>query len=160
MNGVIDEEVVDRRKFYVKFPCPFIQKRLFNHFARQLYRDIGTLYAPFTTLTHILMPTGLHIKNLLRLYEQYVQKNHTWLFQETPRRTDLRLYEAVYHFNLFMWLSRFLERNRDLPAPIPLDGSVQTRLDRRAAQSLHPKRPRPQTPSQRPLSLQHVPGAG
>lgn len=110
MNGVIDEEVVDRRKFYVKFPCPFIQKRLFNHFARELYRDIGALYAPFTTLTHILTPTGLHIKNLLRLYEQYVQQNHTWLFQEAPRRTDLRLYEAVYHFNLFMWLSRFLER--------------------------------------------------
>jgi len=110
MNGVIDEEVVDRRKFYVKFPCPFIQKRLFNHFARELYHDIGALYAPFTTLSHILTPTGLHLKNLLRLYEQYVQQNHTWLFQEAPRRTDLRLYEAVYHFNLFMWLSRFLER--------------------------------------------------
>lgn len=110
MNGVIDEEVVDQRKFYVKFPCPFIQKRLFSHFARELYRDIGVLYPPFTKLDHILTPAGLHIKNLLRLYEQYVQKNHTWLFQEAPRRTDLRLYEAVYHFNLYMWLARFLQR--------------------------------------------------
>jgi hypothetical protein len=47
---------------------------------------------------------------LLRLYEQYVQRNHTWLFQGAPRRTDLRLYEAVYHFNLYLWLSRFLQK--------------------------------------------------
>ena len=39
------------------------------------------------------------MKNLLRLYEQYVQRNHTWLFQGAPRRTDLRLYEAVYRFS-------------------------------------------------------------
>lgn len=47
---------------------------------------------------------------MLRLYEQYVQRNHTWLFKEAPRRTDLRLYEAVYHFNLYLWLERFLQR--------------------------------------------------
>ena len=39
-----------------------------------------------------------------------MQKNHTWLFHDAPRRTDLRLYEAVYHFNLFTWLTRFLQR--------------------------------------------------
>jgi hypothetical protein len=110
MNGVIDEEVVDDIEFYVKFPCPFVQKRLFNHFAREIFRDTGELYPPFTNLTQILTPGGLIVKNLLRLYEQYVQKNHTWLFQEAPRRTDLRLYEAVYHFNLYMWLTRFLQR--------------------------------------------------
>ena len=110
MNGVIDEEVVDKRKFYVKFPCPFVQKRLFSHFAREIFQDIGTLYPPFTKLAEILTPAGLHVKNMLRLYEAYVQKNHTWLFKEAPRRTDLRLYEAVYHFNLYMWLERFLQR--------------------------------------------------
>ena len=110
MNGVIDEEVVNRGESYVRFPSPFVQKRLFNRFADDIFPDTGALYQPFTKLDQILTPTGLHIKNLLRLYEQYVQKNHTWLFQEAPRRTDLRLYEAVYHFNLFMWLSRFLQR--------------------------------------------------
>lgn len=110
MNGVIDEEVVNKGESYVRFPSPFVQKRLFNRFADDIFPDMATLYPPFTKLDHILTPAGLHIKNMLRLYEQYVQKNHTWLFQEAPRRTDLRLYEAVYHFNLFMWLSRFLQR--------------------------------------------------
>ena len=110
MNGVIDEEVVDKRKFYVKFPCPFVQKRLFNRFAGEIFPDTGTLYPPFTKLTEILTPAGLHVKNMLRLYEAYVQKNHTWLFKEAPRRADLRLYEAVYHFNVYMWLVRFLQR--------------------------------------------------
>jgi hypothetical protein len=110
MNGVIDEDVVNKGESYVRFPSPFVQKRLFNRFADDIFPDMATLYPPFTKLDHILTPAGLHIKNLLRLYEQYVQKNHTWLFQEAPRRTDLRLYEAVYHFNLFMWLSRFLQR--------------------------------------------------
>lgn len=110
MNGVIDEEVVNETEPYVRFSSPFVQKRLFNRFADDIFPDTGALYQPFTKLDHILTPTGLQIKNLLRLYEQYVQKNHTWLFQDAPRRTDLRLYEAVYHFNLFMWLSRFLER--------------------------------------------------
>ena len=110
MNGVIEEEIVSPTEAYVKFPCPFVQKRLFNRFAREIFPDMATLYPPFTKLDQILTPAGLHVKNLLRLYEQYVQRNHTWLFQEAPRRTDLRLYEAVYHFNLYMWLARFLQR--------------------------------------------------
>jgi hypothetical protein len=110
MNGVIDEEVVNRGASYVRFPSPFVQKRLFNRFADDIFPDTATLYPAFTNLDHILTPTGLHVKNLLRLYEQYVQRNHTWLFQGAPRRTDLRLYEAVYHFNLYLWLSRFLQK--------------------------------------------------
>jgi hypothetical protein len=110
MNGVIDEEVVNRGESYVRFPSPFVQKRLFNRFADDIFPDTATLYPAFTNLDHILTPTGLHVKNLLRLYEQYVQRNHTWLFQGAPRRTDLRLYEAVYHFNLYLWLSRFLQK--------------------------------------------------
>lgn len=110
MNGVIDEEVVNKREFYVKFPCPFVQKRLFNHFAREIFHETGELYPTFTKLTDILTPTRLDVKKLLRLYERYVQENHTWLFKEAPRRVDLRLYEAVYHFNLYMWLTRVLQR--------------------------------------------------
>lgn len=110
MNGVIDEEIISETESYVRFPSPFIQKRLFNRFAREIFPDTATLYPPFTKLDQILTPTGLHVKNLLRLYEQYVQRNHTWLFQGAPRRSDLRLYEAVYHFNLYLWLSRFLQK--------------------------------------------------
>lgn len=110
MNGVIDEEVVSKTESYVRFPSPFVQKRLFNRFADAIFPDTATLYPAFTKLDHILTPAGLHVKNLLRLYEQYVRKNHSWLFQDAPRRTDLRLYEAVYHFNLYLWLSRFLQR--------------------------------------------------
>lgn len=110
MNGVIDEEVVDKRQYYVKFPCPFVQKRLFNHFAREIFRETGQLYPPFTDLTDVFTANGLGVTSMLRHYERYLQQNHTWLFKEAPRRVDLRLYEAVYHFNLFMWLSRFLQR--------------------------------------------------
>ena len=110
MNGVIEEEIASKTESYVRFPSPFVQKRLFNRFADIIFHDTGTLYPPFTKLTHILTPAGLHIKNLLRLYEAYVQKNHTWLFKEAPRRADLRLYEAVYHFNLYLWLARFLQK--------------------------------------------------
>jgi hypothetical protein len=110
MNGVIDEEIVNEGESYVRFPSPFIQKRLFNRFADIIFPDTATLYPAFTKLDHIWTPTGLHIKNMLRLYEQYVQRNHTWLFKEAPRRTDLRIYEAVYHFNLYLWLARFLQR--------------------------------------------------
>lgn len=110
MNGVIEEEVATETESYVRFSSPFVQKRLFNRFADDIFPDSGVLYPAFTKLNRILTPAGLHIKNLLRLYEEYVRKNHTWLFQGAPRRTDLRLYEAVYHFNFFMWLSRFLQR--------------------------------------------------
>lgn len=110
MNGVIDEEIASKTESYVCFPSPFIQKRLFNRFADIVFPDIGTLYPPFTKLTNILTPAGLHIKNMLRLYEAYIQKNHAWLFKDAPRRADLRLYEAVYHFNVYMWLTRFLQR--------------------------------------------------
>ena len=109
MNGVIEEEIANETESYVKFPSPFVQKRLFNRFADIVFPDTGTLYPPFTKLTGILTPAGLHIKNMLRLYEAYLQKNHAWLFKEAPRRADLRLYEAVYHFNLYMWLERFLQ---------------------------------------------------
>ena len=48
---------------------------------------------------------------MLRHYERYLRKNKTWLLKDAPRRaTDLRIFEAVYHFNLYMYLSIFLRR--------------------------------------------------
>ncbi len=110
LNGVIDQEQVGRTAYYAKFSSPFVQKRLFNYFSNDLFRDMAQLYAPFENLDSIINDTELHIKNLLRRYEQYLQQNRDWLFKSAPRRTtDLRIYEAVYHFNLYMYLHKFLE---------------------------------------------------
>jgi hypothetical protein len=109
LNGVIDWEQESLTERYVKFPCPFVQKRLFNYFARTLFRDAGQLYAPFEDLSDTITDDDLNVENLLRRYEEYLKKNRAWLFENTPRRADLRIYEAVYHFNLYRYLASFLQ---------------------------------------------------
>jgi len=109
LNGVIDEEVVNKREFYVRFPCPFVHKRLFNHFADELFRQLGQVEKPFEDLDDTVSESYLHVGNLLRRYEQYLRENRHWLFQDAPRKSDLRLYEAVYHFNLYRYLADFLD---------------------------------------------------
>ncbi len=113
LNGVIDWQKSDRIKNYVKFPCPFVQKRLFDYFSNELFRGMGNLYSPFDNLEDTITENSLNIKNLLKRYQSYLQKNRDWLFKNAPRRTtDLRIYEAVYHFNLYMYLSLFLESKK------------------------------------------------
>jgi hypothetical protein len=112
LNGVIDWEQESPTERYVKFPCPFVQKRLFNYFARTLFRHTGQLYAPFEDLSDTITEDSLNVKNLLRRYEEYLRKNRDWLLRDAPRRADLRLYEAVYHFNLYMYLADFFQRRR------------------------------------------------
>ncbi|VEN73221.1 conserved hypothetical protein [Candidatus Desulfarcum epimagneticum] len=41
---------------------------------------------------------------------KYLVKNRDWIFSDAPRRSDLRVYEAVFHFNLYMYLSGFIRR--------------------------------------------------
>ncbi|MDM8529693.1 AAA-like domain-containing protein [Anaerolineales bacterium HSG25] len=110
MNGVIEEEIEDKTKRYIKFPCPFVQKRLFNYFAHEIIGQEGDLYPPFTDLSQTISETSLNIKNLLKLHEAYIQRNKSWLMKDAPRRKDLRVYEAVYHFNLYLYLNRFIRR--------------------------------------------------
>jgi hypothetical protein len=87
-----------------------VQKRLFNYFAYDLFRDVGRVYKPFEDLDDIITEHSLHVENLLRRYEVYLRENRDWLLKDAPRRkTDLRPYEAVYHFNLYMYLSRFFQ---------------------------------------------------
>jgi hypothetical protein len=104
MNGIIEEEKIDLTRYYVKFSCPFVQTRLFNYFSHELFKEMGTLVDPFTNLDNVITDTDLNILNILKLYQAYLEKNKQWLFQSVPRRNDMRVYEAVYHFNLFSYL--------------------------------------------------------
>ena len=112
LNGVIDQQVEDKDKYYVRFACPFVQKRLFNYFAGAIFGEMGQLYAPFEDMSDTITDDGLNVKTLLLRYEGYLKKNRAWLLQDAPRRADLRVREAVYHFNLYMYLDKFL-RQRD-----------------------------------------------
>ncbi|HLP60281.1 MAG TPA: ATP-binding protein [Candidatus Deferrimicrobium sp.] len=117
MNGIADKQVVDQTRYYLKFSSPFVQKRLFNYFSYEMFRQMGTLVEPFTSLDEMITDTGLNIKNLLGLYEEYLVKNKDWLFKDAPRRNDLRIYEAVYHFNLFSYLNEFLREKGGCVVP-------------------------------------------
>ncbi|MCP4148408.1 MAG: hypothetical protein GY757_11715 [bacterium] len=109
MNGIATKEVVDGTRYYLKFSSPFVQKRLFNHFSYHYFRTMGTLVKPFVSLDNVITPRGLNIKNLMKLYRDYLQKNREWLFKDVPRRSDLKIYEAVFHFNLFTFIDKFLK---------------------------------------------------
>lgn len=108
MNGVVDKEVEDETRYYLRFSCPFVQKRLFNYFSHELFQELGTLVEPFTSLDDVVTETHLDIRNLVQLYQKYLQKNRDWLLKDVPRRSDLKIYEAVFHFNLFSYLNEFL----------------------------------------------------
>jgi hypothetical protein len=107
-NGVIDIDKEDQISYYARFPSPFVQKRLFNYFSRDLFRYSGRLTDPFEKIDHIINDSSIHIKNLMQLYERYLAKNKDWLLKDAPTRKDLRIFEAVYHFNLYMFLHNFL----------------------------------------------------
>jgi Holliday junction resolvase-like predicted endonuclease len=107
LNGVVNYEQNDG--YHLKFPCPFVQKRLFNYFSRELFHSTGQLYDPFEDLSDTITETSLNINNLLQRYGSYLAENRDWLLKDVPRRVDLRIYEAVYHFNLYMYLVKFLQ---------------------------------------------------
>jgi len=111
MNGVIDPEK-DMNKTYVRFSCPFVQKRLFNYFSFELFRYMGKILEPFEDITDTITEQSLNISSLLRRYEKHLQKNRDWMLKDAPRRKDLRIYEAVFHFNLYEFLNSFLANKR------------------------------------------------
>ncbi|CAN2040516.1 hypothetical protein GMMP15_1830011 [Candidatus Magnetomoraceae bacterium gMMP-15] len=109
MNGVIDLELSESKEnIYARFASPFVQKRLFNYFSRDFFRYTGQLVEPFKSLDNVISDDSINIKNLMKLYESYLKKNKDWLLEDAPRRKDLRIFEAVYHFNLYMYLYNFL----------------------------------------------------
>jgi hypothetical protein len=109
MNGVVNVERVGLGENYVKFPCPYVQKQLFNYFARELYHEMDGLYGPFEDLSDTITDNNLNIHQLLVRYEQYLQANQEQILKNAPRRQDdLRVYEAVFHFHLYLYLVSFL----------------------------------------------------
>ncbi len=109
MNGVVDFEE-DDDALYVRFSCPFVQKRLFNYFSREIFRTLDHLYDPMTNIGAILEADDIQIPELMRLYQTYLSRNRDWLLKDAPRRkTDLRIHEAVFHFNLYMYLKSFFQ---------------------------------------------------
>jgi len=113
MNGVIQfEQSTDTKKgLFAKFSSPFVQKRLFNRFASELYPGLGQIIKPFENINHIYDGKTLNINNLLKRFELYLHQNKTWLLRDAPRRkSDLQIYEANFQFILYGWLNNFLYR--------------------------------------------------
>jgi len=109
MNGIISPEQVSLTEYYVKFPSPYVQKRLFNYFAREHYQEMDGLYDPFEDLSDTITDDHLNIPQLLKRYEQYLQANRERVLRNAPRRKDdLRVYEAVFHFHFYLYLVSFL----------------------------------------------------
>ena len=136
LNGVVDIEATPDN-LYLKFPSPFVQKRLFYAFAHELFNRLGALYQPFEDISAIISETSLNIKALMRRYERYFRENREWLLKDAPRRSDLHIFEAVYHFNLFMYLVRFLESRRGQVTPEFPTGNGQIDLLIRYADQLY-----------------------
>jgi len=107
MNGIIDSEKGDKNTYYLKFSSPFVQKSLFDYFSETYFKFHGNLVEPFTNLDSIITPSGLEIIPLLNLYQAYLDRNKTWLFKNAPRRSDQRIFEAVFHFSFFSYVSEF-----------------------------------------------------
>jgi hypothetical protein len=108
MNGVIEPEEVSSTRIVSRFASPFVQKRLFNYFSNDLFGVMGRLVEPFDTLEDAITEETLNIRNIMKRYQNYLVKNKEWLLKDAPRRKDLRIFEAVYHFNVYMYLHQLL----------------------------------------------------
>lgn len=110
LNGVIDREKGEGGGNVVRFASPFVQKRLFNFFSREIFPAVDHLYDPMTDIEAVVAPTDIDVPAVLRLYQTYLDRNRDWLLRDAPRRkTDLRIFEAVFHFNLYMYLKAFFQ---------------------------------------------------
>lgn len=112
MNGLVQYEIEDGTRYYLKFSCSFVQKRLFNYFSNEYFGDMGNLTDALMDIDDIVTPTGLDIFRLMRLYQDYLDKNKSWLFKKAPRRSDERVFEAVFHFNIYSYLRGLLLGSR------------------------------------------------
>jgi hypothetical protein len=108
MNGVV-EPVKIQKKNFMRFANPFIQKRLFNYFSNEQFEYMGQLLEPFENIEDTITDKDLNIKKIIDLYQKYLGKNSHWLFKDAPRRKDLRIFEAIFHFNIYMYFFKLIE---------------------------------------------------
>ncbi|MCP5106897.1 MAG: hypothetical protein GY950_26165, partial [bacterium] len=108
MNGIIEPEAISSENSIVKFSSPFVQKRLFNFFSRDIFKELGKLTDNFYSVPEYIFPDHIDIPVIMTLYQTYLDKNKGWLFKDAPRRSDLRIFEAVFHFNLYAYLGQLL----------------------------------------------------
>ncbi|MCP4151465.1 MAG: hypothetical protein GY757_27215, partial [bacterium] len=95
----------------------FVQKRLFGYFSRVYFKQLGQLVEPFIDLSAIITASRLDVRGLMGLYQGYLDRNRSWLFKDVPRRSDMRVYEAIFHFNLYSFLHSFLRDKEALVYP-------------------------------------------
>jgi len=111
MNGIITEEKVGPKEYYVKFSCPFVQKRIFNFFSNRFFSYLGQLIHPLDPMEDAVDEENLYIPNIIKRYQAYLTKNQAVFFKDVPRRkTDMKIYEAIFHFNLFRYLFDLLKK--------------------------------------------------
>jgi hypothetical protein len=72
-------------------------------------KEMIRLYDPFDDLSDTITAETLNVFQLLRRYEQHLQANRDLVLKNAPRREDLRVYEAVFHFHFYLYLTRFLK---------------------------------------------------
>ncbi|MBF0407992.1 MAG: ATP-binding protein [Candidatus Riflebacteria bacterium] len=114
MHGVISFER-DGDFRYAKFPCQFVQEKLFNRFAREIYSVNGKILPdPFIEIDPIINDNEINVRNLMKLYQSYFVENHDYILSQAPRRKDNRIYEATYHFNLYSWLCSFFQTFKEV----------------------------------------------
>ena len=105
MNGVIDKEQTGLDEYYVKFSSPFVQKCLFDYFSHQIFSYLGQLIHPLDAMNDAIDDETLQIRNIMKRYQAYLTKNREVFFKDVPRRkTDMKVYEAIYYFNLYRYL--------------------------------------------------------
>ena len=113
LNGIIDGDTVtddDGRKAETcRFSSPFIQERLYNALTDDLVGDRTPILALeiLDDLADVFAGETLDLPALLERYKAYLTRLEAkgidpW--KEQPRRSDLRLTEAVGHFHLYAWL--------------------------------------------------------
>jgi hypothetical protein len=113
MNGVIDQEKAADDAYYLKFSCPFVQKSLFDYFSNNIFSYLGPLIPTFDAMEDAVDEENLYIPNIIKRYQAYLSKNQGVFFKDVPRRKDdLRIYEAIYHFNLYRYLYDLLKSRK------------------------------------------------
>ena len=81
MNGLVDKEYETDGRYYLRFSCPLVQKRLFNYFSNTWFRQMGTLVDPFIDIDSVITDTDLNILPLIKLYQSYLDKKQGMAFQ-------------------------------------------------------------------------------